>query len=225
MQAWDLAGGPDVDDAAAVDDYRVVRESFDDLEVLFHQQDRHRLCCLLEGVCNLGDDLGGEPLGRFVDQQQLVVVHERAGDRDHLLLSAREGAGHLVATVHEVGEELGDELTARIALPFGQGEILGDRELGEHLTVFRNVADAPLDDPMGGERVDPLSGKAHLAAAMNQSQDAAQRRGLADTIASEDRRDAGGRDREGHALDDRLAADRAAQVADFEDGAHAALPR
>ena len=47
----DLAGGPDVDDAAAVDDYRVVRESFDDLEVLFHQQDGH--AALLERLLEL----------------------------------------------------------------------------------------------------------------------------------------------------------------------------
>src|SRR5262245_9543601 len=61
------------------------------LEVLIHQQDRLAAALeLAQYLPNLAADDRGEPLGCFVEDQQLRVGHERARDREHLLLSARE---------------------------------------------------------------------------------------------------------------------------------------
>ena len=145
----DLAGDAGVDDAAAADHDRAVGEPADDLEVLLDEQDRDDLGRLEQRVGDLGDDLRREALRGLVDEEELVVVQERPRDRDHLLLPARERAGHLVAALHEVGEQRVDELAARVALPLGEGEVLGDGELREDLAVFGHVADAALDDPVG----------------------------------------------------------------------------
>ena len=49
----------------------------------------------LERGRDLGHEQRREPLRRLVDEQHRVVVQERPGDRDHLLLAARERAGLL----------------------------------------------------------------------------------------------------------------------------------
>jgi hypothetical protein len=86
----------------------------DDVEVLFDEQDRHDLRGLLKGVGDFADDLRGEALRRLVDQQDAVVVEQRARDRHHLLLATGERSRELRPPRHEVGEELGDELAARL---------------------------------------------------------------------------------------------------------------
>jgi hypothetical protein len=94
----------------------------------------------------------------------------------------------------EVGEELGHELPARLALPLSEGQVLGDGELREHLAVFRHVADAAAHDAVRRQSVDALAAEADLAAARDETEDAPQRGGLADAVASQDRGDAGGGD-------------------------------
>jgi hypothetical protein len=86
-----------------------------------------------------------------------------------------------------------------------------------------NVAHAPLDDPVGAEAVDALAGQRHLASSMDETQDAAEGRGLAHPVATEYRGDAGRGNVEGDVLDDLLARDRAAQIPHLKDsigGAH-----
>ena len=48
--------------------------------------------------------------GRFVEQQQPGLGHQRAADGAHLLLAARHGAGELVAAFLQAREELVDEV-------------------------------------------------------------------------------------------------------------------
>ena len=91
-----------------------------------------------------------EPLRGLVDEQQAVLVDERAGERHHLLLAARERAGALVAAGDEVGEEPGDELAARPRVALGEAQVLGDGEAAEDLAVLGHVADAALHDAVRG---------------------------------------------------------------------------
>ena len=106
-----------VDDAAPVEHDDLLREPRDDGEVLLDEQDRRELGRALERLGDLGHEQGREPLRRLVDEQQLVLVQQRARDRDHLLLPARERAGPLRAALGELREELVDELVARVARP------------------------------------------------------------------------------------------------------------
>src|SRR5215468_8521263 len=93
--------------AAALEDVVAVCEPGEHLEVLVHQQDR--LAAALELAQHLPDlaaDDRGEPLGCLVEDQQLRVGHERARDRQHLLLAARELTAHLVPALADPGEKL-----------------------------------------------------------------------------------------------------------------------
>ena len=56
-----------------------------------------------------------------------VVVEERPRDRDHLLLAARERAGPLGAAFAQLGEEVVDELVARVRAALGEPEVLRRR--------------------------------------------------------------------------------------------------
>src|SRR5689334_6173813 len=81
-----------MDDTALVEDDDVVCEPPDDAEVLLDEQDRRQLREPLEHARDVGDERRRKALRRLVDEQQPVVVQERAGDRDHLLLAAGERA-------------------------------------------------------------------------------------------------------------------------------------
>ena len=60
--------------------------------------DDHRdvVAQLIEGFEQFLGDGGGESFERLVEQQHAHVSHKRAGDRQHLLLAAREIVGRRV---------------------------------------------------------------------------------------------------------------------------------
>ena len=93
--AEQLARRARVDDAAAVEHDDLLRDARDDGEVLLDEQHGRELRGALERRRDLGDEQRREPLRRLVDEQHRVLVQERAGDRDHLLLAAGERAGLL----------------------------------------------------------------------------------------------------------------------------------
>src|SRR5512144_3003040 len=106
----ELRARPLVDHAPPVEDDDVLREPLQDGEVLLDQHHGCQRGDALEDVSDFADDARSEPLRRLVDEQQGVAVEERAGDRDHLLLPARERSGALAATLTEDGEQVVDEL-------------------------------------------------------------------------------------------------------------------
>ena len=118
-------------------------------EVLLDEQDRHGLRGLGERVGDLVDDARGEALGRLVDEEEPVLVHEGPGEGDHLLLSSGERACALGAAFEEIGEEPLDELSTRVVVALGEPQVLGDGERAEDLAVFGHVADALLHDAVG----------------------------------------------------------------------------
>src|SRR5437899_10835565 len=79
-----------VRDAAAVQHERPLRDSERDLRVLFDEHDRKRVLVnqSLQGLHQDFDDDGCEPFERLVHEQQRRVAHQRAPDREHLLLAA-----------------------------------------------------------------------------------------------------------------------------------------
>src|SRR5206468_9820237 len=55
---------------------------------------------------------GGEPLRRLVEQKNLRIPHQRAGDRQHLLLPAAQGPTGLAPSLAQDGEEIEDAFLA-----------------------------------------------------------------------------------------------------------------
>src|SRR3954453_20754486 len=135
-------------DAALVEEDRAVREAAHHTEVLLDEQYRRQLGQPLEHAGDVGDERGRESLGRLVDEQYSVVVQERARDRDHLLLAAGQRACALLRALLELGEELVDEVVARIRVALCEAEVLRNRETGEDVAVLGDVADRLPDDAM-----------------------------------------------------------------------------
>ena len=107
------------------------------------------------------------------------------------------------AALLELREELVDEVVARLRVALGEPEVLRDGEPGEDVAVLRHVADA-----CGGRsgastsRVSSSPVELDRAAAVDETENRAQRRRLADAVAAEQRRDAALRHVERHALQD-----------------------
>ncbi len=79
-----------LDDGAARHHQVVVRQPGGKVIELFHQQDRHIPPArqLADHFANLFDDGGLDPLGGFIEDQQLWTAGQRAANRQLLLLTA-----------------------------------------------------------------------------------------------------------------------------------------
>src|SRR5574337_1225768 len=112
-----------------------------DRQLLLDQQ--HRDAAALEfaqELRDLFDDLGRQSFGGLVDHDQVGVAHQRAAQREHLLLAARQHPGLDVAPLVEPREHRVRvvETPARLALAalLAQDEVLVHRELGEDVAVL-----------------------------------------------------------------------------------------
>src|SRR5258706_386738 len=105
-----------------------------------------------------------------------------------------------VLTLLELGEEPVDEVLARLRVALRKMEILGHGQAGEDVAVLRDVADAAPDDPVRREAGQLLVAETDRAAPADEPENRAQRRRLADAVASEQRRDAALGHVERHAL-------------------------
>src|SRR5262249_2501293 len=109
-----VAGRTGEDDLAAFDDVEAVREQGHMVEIGF--SDQHGVAELAEGgdaVDDRGHDGRGESFRGLVEQQQLRVECQRASNRYHLALAARELLAAAPPTALEPGE---DAVGHRLAL-------------------------------------------------------------------------------------------------------------
>src|SRR3989454_3646388 len=125
---------------------------------------------------DVGDDLEGrlhqgrcEAERGLVEQDQPRPRHQRAGDREHLLLAARERARHLPPPISEDRELGGDALEVLVhsaaVAPHIRSylEILQDREMGKDATSLGTVGDARGEDvPRIGDRKSTRLNSSHL---------------------------------------------------------------
>ena len=68
-----------------------------------------------DDLADLRDHARHQPLGRLVEQDDLRLQHHRPGDRQHLLLAARQRAAGLVAPLGE-DREIGVDLVEQLGL-------------------------------------------------------------------------------------------------------------
>ena len=154
---------------------------------------------------HLARDLRVEARGRLVDQQQLRVLDQRAGDADALALAAGKPVGALVdvlaqADPVEQAQRLGDVVLgvhaqdaaqgAGVAEPAGQ-HVVHHRQPLDQVELLEDHADVAALQPHLGirqlEQVDAV--EQHLAAVrLDQPVDAADQRRLAGAARADDRR-------------------------------------
>ena len=146
-------------DAAQLQDISVVGVLQGNVDVLFDDQQRHALIGidLLEDAEDVGDDQGGEPEGRLVQQQHPGPGHEAAGDGQHLLFAAAQGAAKLLGALLEDGEEVQDHFLVLgdshlVAAAVGaHAKVLADAEVLEDFAPFGHRGDSQPDNFAGAQ--------------------------------------------------------------------------
>src|SRR5262249_13850313 len=180
--------------ASALEHVMAVGKAREHLEILVHDQDR--LAAALELAPDFPDlaaDDGGEAFGWLIPDPQLPVGHQRAGDRQHLLLSARELAAHLRSALVDPGKKREDRVsgpTRRAAgsRARGRGQILPHRKAWKDAAPFRHQAKPELGDAERGEPAQLPSLERDAAAVRRRhTHDRANGGGLAHAVAAEQR--------------------------------------
>src|SRR3954471_9698246 len=152
------------------------------------------------------DDHWREPEAHLVDQQHARRADQRAPDREHLLLAARQHAGLAVKALAQLRQQVQQLRVPRIALRRREREVLAHRHAEEQRPALGHERDAAARKPMGGDAGEVLAvqGDAPLDA-RQQAGDRGQRRRLARAVWPEQRDDLAGRDPEREVAHDRDA--------------------
>ncbi len=168
-------------------------------DVLFHQHHGHAQLGIQahDGGLDLLHDRGLDAFVGLVEQHHLRRGSQRPGDRQLLLLAARQHAAGAVEVRGQVGKQL-QRQRRHLARPLaGEGahqDVLPHGEIGNDLAALRHVGDAGTCTQMRGLRGDvgaiQQDGTRAVHQAANQG---AQQRGLAHAIAPEHGRDLAGR--------------------------------
>ena len=186
---------------------------------------------------HLARDLRVEARGRLVDQQQLRVLDQGAGDADALALAAGEAVGALVDVLGEAdpveqAQRLGDVVLgvhaqdaaqrAGVAEPAGQ-HVVHHREPLDQVELLEDHADvAALQPHLGIGELEQVDAVEHDLAAgrLDQPVDAADQRRLAGAARADDGEEVIGPEREAHPLQDLAPGVAGAQVLHLQDGLH-----
>ena len=124
----------------------------------------------LHGGENLVDEFGHDPLRRLVQHQQPRPGHQRAADREHLLLPAGQCFSALVQPFGQAREQLEHALQRRLAIGLFAKEIAAEAQVVAHRqprkqpAVLRNEGDPARGDEVLRQALDPLSGEGNRAA-------------------------------------------------------------
>ena len=143
-------------------------------------------------VLDLRDDHRREPFRRLIHHKEARIEEERARDREHLLLAARQLPGAIALAFRKARECVVDALDRpQAALGRHEPQMLVDRERAPQPPPLRDIADADARD-IGGRAADQfLAGDADRAARRpHQTHDRLAQSGLAHAVAADHRQHA-----------------------------------
>src|SRR5271167_4467711 len=87
-----------------------------ELKVLLNEENGETLRLQgADGLPDLLDNDGRQPLGRFVEQQQPRAGAQDASDREHLLLAARQFGALAVEPLAQIGKQREDAIKVEAA--------------------------------------------------------------------------------------------------------------
>ena len=203
------AGAAELLDAAVAHDGNGVAHRQRLLLVVGHQDegDADLALQILQLDLHVAAQLAVERCQRLVEQQHRRAVDERAGDRDPLLLAARQlpdpPAPH-AGQPHQLQGGVRPSLDLAAvepgpALPQAKADILGDGHVGEQRIVLEHHVDRPA---IGGNADHRLAGDGDLAlVGLLEPGDQPQRGGLAAARRAEEGMERAARNLEGHRVD------------------------
>src|SRR5229473_574070 len=193
-----------MDDAAALQHDRVARQRQRDLGVLLDQDEGGALLRRHppDRPGELLDDDRRQALERLVKQQQRRVGHERARERQHLLLAAGEMAAAARAPLAQPREQIVDGREMPPPGPRRDREILLDAQRRKDFALLRHPAETGARAPMRRDPREVATAPGDAAAAhAREAHDREQQRRLADAVAAEQREAAAVRDIERQAIE------------------------
>src|SRR5262245_18704998 len=142
------------------------------------------------------DDQRRQTFRRFVEEEERRVSHERARDREHLLLAAGQAAGWPVSQRLEMWEQvenpIGRPPLAGAVAPRAPRylEVLANGQIAEDAALLRHVADPEASDSKGREPDQRLpSQRDLLGTRRDEPDDALERRGLAGAVPAQQAHD------------------------------------
>ena len=152
--AVELGRGRDHRDLPGVENHDVVGDVKNELGVLLHQHDRQAAFLQFpDRGHDLGDDLRRQALRRLVHQQHARVLHQRAADRQHLLLAAGQMRGDLVLSLGKPREHAehgvdgpGRVPAAGVGLSRGHHQVFPHRQALEDAAALRDQRHAARRD-------------------------------------------------------------------------------
>ncbi len=142
----DLARWPLLDDPPAIEDDDPVADPLGEIHLMGDDDHGHALVGeRLHDAEHLADRLGVERRGRLVEQHDVGLHRQRPGDRDALLLAARQRRRVLPRLVGEpdLAQQLGSAGLRRAARHAEHGErtdrdVAQNREMGEELEILEH---------------------------------------------------------------------------------------
>ena len=174
------------------------------------------------------DDERRQAERRLVEQEEAGPRHERAGDRHHLLLAARERLGQLMAALAQhrellvlLLERLGDG--GAVGLGVGaHPQIFFDGHGAEQLAPLRHLGEARAHDGRRGQAADGAAVIADCAARRrHQAHHGVEQGRLAGAVGADQRDDLAGRDGQRYLAQHRRAAIAARHALELKQRAHA----
>jgi len=149
----------------------------------------------VDGREDLLDEHGGQAHRRLVEQQQARARHEGTRDGEHLLLAARERAGHLRHALLEAREQLEDAVEVGVDVAVGtevraHGQVFAHRQPIEDSPALGHVRDPARDDLVRGDAGERVAVEDDGAAARDEeARDGLERGRLAGAVVAEQRHD------------------------------------
>ena len=132
------------------------------------------------------DDDGGQAFERLVEQEQRRIGHQRARDRQHLLLAAGQLIAEIAAAFGDAGEQVVHRGQVPAAVARRHGEVFLHRQRRKNLAFLRHPADAGLGAAMRRALGDVLAAPQHAAAAdLGVAHDGQKQRRFADAVPAE----------------------------------------
>src|SRR5437899_7790392 len=141
-------------DAALDEDHDAICDARDRRVILVDDQGGDAMLPnVVDDAPDLGRDKRCEALGRLVQDHEIRIGHQRAADREHLLLAARKLPATVAETLGEPRKRGEHALERPVAATIRTGasrhdEILAHREIRKNAAPLRHVGDAATGDEM-----------------------------------------------------------------------------
>ena len=180
---------------ARLDQHRVIGEIESERGVLLNDEEAHALVAIdpAKRAKDFRHHQRGQAERRLVEHQETRAHEQRARDRQHLLLAARQRTRLLAAPFGEPRKEAEHAIEIRPeVLPIGahmspEAEILLDREIDKRAAPVRHVRDSKTRDVLRRQRADRAAAKPDVARAPDEPAERPQDRRLAGAVGAEHR--------------------------------------